>query len=109
MENKEYDDTTTMENQQLDRPKNKAGGIKTMPFIIANEALSTVASIGLLPNMVLYLIGSYNLSTAKATNILFYQSAANNFFPLIGAFLSDSYLGRFLSIGFGSIFTFLIY
>ncbi|XP_047314726.1 protein NRT1/ PTR FAMILY 1.2-like [Impatiens glandulifera] len=107
MENKEYDDTTTMENQQLNRPKNKAGGIKTMPFIIANEALSTVASIGLMPNMVLYLIGSYNLSTAKATNILFYQSAANNFFPLIGAFLSDSYIGRFLSIGFGSIFTFL--
>ncbi|MED6118861.1 hypothetical protein PIB30_006651 [Stylosanthes scabra] len=83
------------------------GGIATMPFIIANEALARVATLGLLPNMVLYLMGSYNLHLAKANMILLLSVATTNFTPLIGAFIADSYLGRFLAVGFGSITTFL--
>ncbi|XP_057735766.1 protein NRT1/ PTR FAMILY 1.2-like isoform X1 [Arachis stenosperma] len=83
------------------------GGIATMPFIIANEALARVATLGLLPNMVLYLMGSYNLHLAKANMILLLSVATTNFTPLIGAFIADSYLGRFLAVGFGSIITFL--
>lgn len=85
----------------------KKGGLLTMPFIIANESLEKVASYGLLPNMILYLMKDYNLGLAKGNNILFFWSAATNFMPLLGAFLSDSYLGRFLTIGFGSIASFL--
>ncbi|GAA0153099.1 hypothetical protein Leryth_003107 [Lithospermum erythrorhizon] len=83
------------------------GGIITMPFIIANEAFEKVASYGLLPNMILYLIKSYNMSIAKGTNVIFLWSAATNFTPIVGAFLADSYLGRFLTIGLGSICTLL--
>ncbi|XP_059643547.1 protein NRT1/ PTR FAMILY 1.2-like [Cornus florida] len=86
------------------RPK---GGLITMPFIIANEAFEKVASYGLLPNMILYLMNEYNIGAVKGTNILFFWSAATNFMPIVGAFLSDSYLSRFLTIGFGSIFSFL--
>lgn len=74
----------------------------------ANEALERVASYGLLPNMILYLIGDYKLGVAKGTNILFFWSALTNFMPLFGAFLSDSYLGRFRTIGFGSIASFTV-
>ncbi|XP_061367504.1 protein NRT1/ PTR FAMILY 1.2-like isoform X1 [Gastrolobium bilobum] len=83
------------------------GGLVTMPFIIANEALARVATLGLLPNMVLYLMGNYNLHLAKATHILLLSVATTNFTPLPGAFIADSYLGRFLSVGLGSIITFL--
>ena len=74
----------------------------------ANEALARVATIGLLPNMILYLMGSYKLHLAKATQILLLSSATSNFTPVIGAFIADSYLGRFLAVGLGSIITFLV-
>lgn len=74
----------------------------------ANESFEKVASYGLLPNMILYLMKDYNLGFAKGNNVLFFWSAATNFMPLLGAFLADSYLGRFLTIGFGSIASFLV-
>nr|KYP54234.1 putative peptide transporter At1g52190 family [Cajanus cajan] len=78
-----------------------------MPFIIANEALARVASLGLLPNMILYLMGSYRLHLAKATQILLLSSASANFTPVVAAFIADSYLGRFLAVGLGSAISFL--
>ncbi|WJX42800.1 hypothetical protein P8452_29989 [Trifolium repens] len=83
------------------------GGFITMPFIIANESLARVATLGLLPNMILYLMGSYNLHLSKATHILLLSVATTNFMPLIGAFIADSHLGRFLAVGLGSIITFM--
>ncbi|WZZ22601.1 hypothetical protein YC2023_123988 [Brassica napus] len=52
--------------------------------------------------MILYLTVEYGMGTTEAANILFLWSAATNFFPLIGAFIADSYTGRFPLIGFGS-------
>ncbi|CAM8992065.1 unnamed protein product [Rhodiola kirilowii] len=91
-------------SQQLIPGKERQlGGLVTMPFIIANEALEKVASYGLLPNMILYMMKDYKLGVAQGTYILFFWTAATNFLPIIGAFFADSYLGRFLTIGFGSI------
>lgn len=94
-------------NQQRQLSTRKKGGLVTMPFIIANEAFEKVASYGLVPNMILYLISDYKIGVAKGTNILFLWTAASNFAPVLGAFLSDSYLGRFLTIGLGSFFSLL--
>ncbi|CAJ1955256.1 unnamed protein product [Sphenostylis stenocarpa] len=85
----------------------RKGGLVTMPFIIANESLARVASLGLLPNMIQYLMGSYKLHMAKATQILLLSSASSNFTPVVAAFLADSYLGRFLAVGLGSAISFL--
>ncbi|GLT32688.1 hypothetical protein SLA2020_073350 [Shorea laevis] len=98
-------DQTQMENKEI--PRRKKGGLITIPFIIANEAFEKMASYGLLPNMILYLMKDYHLSVAEGTNILFIWSAATSFTPLLGAFISDSYLGPFLTIGFGSIVSLL--
>ncbi|CAI9281198.1 unnamed protein product [Lactuca saligna] len=94
-------------NQETQVSSRKKGGLVTMPFIIANEAFEKVASYGLVPNMIFYLMTDYKISVAKGTNILFLWTAASNFAPVLGAFLSDSYLGRFLTIGLGSCFSFL--
>ncbi|MED6138954.1 hypothetical protein PIB30_079320 [Stylosanthes scabra] len=111
---KEVDEHSTSEvemashHQDMSQPQEKKkGGLVTMPFIIANEALASVATIGLLPNMVLYLMGSYRLHLDKATQILLLSQATRNFTPVLGAFIADSYLGRFLAVGLGSIITFL--
>ncbi|XP_057434724.1 protein NRT1/ PTR FAMILY 1.2-like [Lotus japonicus] len=82
---------------------NVKGGFRTIPFIIANEACERLASLGLMPNMILYLTKVYGMQTAEASNFLLLWSAATNFIPLIGAFLADSYVGRYPMIGFGSI------
>ncbi|KAL7616400.1 protein NRT1/ PTR FAMILY 1.2-like [Lactuca sativa] len=81
------------------------GGIITMPFILANESFEKVASFGLLPNMIIYLMSDYHTSAALGTIILLIWSAATNLLPIAGAFLSDSLLGRFLTIFLGSIFS----
>ncbi|EEF46428.1 protein NRT1/ PTR FAMILY 1.2 [Ricinus communis] len=92
---------------QQHTPKSRKGGLITMPFIIANEAFEKVSSYGLLPNMIFYLMKDYGLGVAKGANIIFLWNAATNFMPLLGAFISDSYLGRYLTIGLGSIFSLL--
>ncbi|PWA52611.1 Major facilitator superfamily domain, general substrate transporter [Artemisia annua] len=84
---------------------NKTGGLRTMPFIIANESFERVASVGLKANMILYLKTEYHLSSATGANILFLWGAISGFMPTLGAFLSDSYFGRFGVIGVGSIFS----
>ncbi|GAB4837244.1 hypothetical protein Ancab_002147 [Ancistrocladus abbreviatus] len=83
------------------------GGFRTLPFIIANEAFERVASYGLMPNMILYLMREYGMQMSTGTNILFFWSAATNFAPIIGALLADSYVGRFRMIGFGSFLSLL--
>ncbi|KAL2346927.1 hypothetical protein Fmac_000927 [Flemingia macrophylla] len=82
---------------------NAKGGFRTLPFIIANEAFERLASLGLMPNMILYLTREYGMQTAGATNFLLLWSAASNFAPFIGAILSDSYVGRYSMIAFGSV------
>ncbi|KAK7255415.1 hypothetical protein RIF29_28824 [Crotalaria pallida] len=96
-----------MVSQSISQPHKLEGGLVTMPFIIANEALARVATLGLLPNMILYLMGNYHLHLSQATHILLLSVAATNFTPLVGAFIADSYLGRFLAVGLGSFITFL--
>ncbi|KAI9191490.1 hypothetical protein LWI28_009046 [Acer negundo] len=83
--------------------RNPNGGLKTLPFIIANEAFERVASFGLLPNMIFYLKKRYNMETTTATNLILFWTAATNIVPVIGAIVADSYVGRYPMIGFGSI------
>ncbi|KAE7998717.1 hypothetical protein FH972_003230 [Carpinus fangiana] len=85
----------------------KKGGVRTMPFIIANETFEKVASFGLIANMILYLINEYHMDTVTGFSVLFMWSAVSHFTPVIGAFLSDSYLDRFRMIAYGTAFTLL--
>ncbi|GAV91940.1 hypothetical protein CFOL_v3_35325, partial [Cephalotus follicularis] len=88
-------------------PKAK-GGLRTIPFILASEAFERLASHGLLPNMILYLTREYGMESARGANTLFFWSAATNFMPILGAFLADSYVGRYRMIGFGCIVSLLV-
>ncbi|KAL9244620.1 hypothetical protein vseg_018381 [Gypsophila vaccaria] len=87
--------------------KRKKGGFITMPFILANEAFERVASFGLTPNMIVYLMNDYKMSVTKAQNLLYLWNTANSFTPFVGALMADTLLGRFLTIGIGSIFSLL--
>ncbi|KAI7733727.1 hypothetical protein M8C21_002947 [Ambrosia artemisiifolia] len=81
----------------------QTGGLRTMPFIIVNEAFEKVASDGLLANMIFYLMQVYNMEAVTGTSVLYIWSALSTGLCVFGAFVSDSYLGRFQVIAFGSI------
>ncbi|WCJ42503.1 Major facilitator superfamily protein [Euphorbia peplus] len=91
------------EEKSTHEVKRKKGGLRTMPFIIANEAFEKVAGVGLQANMIKYLISQYNLSNATGANVLFIWGAVSSFTPIFGAFVSDSYLGRFRVIVLGTL------
>ncbi|KAF4384773.1 hypothetical protein F8388_002932 [Cannabis sativa] len=90
-----------------EKVKSKKGGLRTMPFIISNETFEKLASIGLHANMINYLRNEYHLDVATGATILLLWGAMSNFTPIIGAFLSDSHLGRFRMIALGTITTLL--
>ncbi|PIA42653.1 hypothetical protein AQUCO_02000238v1 [Aquilegia coerulea] len=97
----------SIENDTTNVASKPKGGLVTMPFIIANESLEKVASVGLHPNMIFYLMKGYHMSNASGTSILHLWQALSNFLPIVGAFLSDSYFGRFQVVALGSISSFL--
>lgn len=72
------------------------------------DALDKMASQGLMANMILYLTEQYHMEMATASNVLFFWSSACSFTPVIGAIIADSYLGRFHTIGFGSLIYLLV-
>ena len=73
-----------------------------------NETFERMASFGLLANFMVYLTRELHMDQASAANILNLWSGVSNFAPLLGAFISDSYVGRFRTIAFGSFALFLV-
>ncbi|KAG9156052.1 hypothetical protein Leryth_012122 [Lithospermum erythrorhizon] len=84
-------------------PPSRKGGFRTMPFIIVNESFEQVASFGLTPNMIIYLMNDYHLDAATGSSIIYLWSALSNSLSIFGAVTADSYFGRFWVICFGSI------
>ncbi|KAH9612180.1 hypothetical protein KSS87_004457 [Heliosperma pusillum] len=83
------------------------GGLRTLPFIIVNKAFENVASLGLTPNMIVYLMGSYGMKLTTGSNYIYFWSAAMSFTPVAGAFLADSCASRYHMIGVGSVISLL--
>uniref|UniRef100_A0A7N0TA59 Uncharacterized protein n=1 Tax=Kalanchoe fedtschenkoi TaxID=63787 RepID=A0A7N0TA59_KALFE len=111
----ELADTARAKNQQKREERNeelevhklrrrRLGGLRTMPFILANEVCDRFASGGFHANMISYLTQELNLPLVKASNTLTNFGGTSSFTPLIGALIADSFAGRFWTIVVGSIF-----
>ncbi|KAM1719318.1 hypothetical protein ACFX12_021147 [Malus domestica] len=94
------------DKEPVDRKRDvakKPGGWKAMPFILGNDTFERLAAIGLLANFMVYLTRMLHLDQVSASNIINVWSGLTNFAPLLGAFISDAYVGRFRTIVFASI------
>ncbi|PIN19646.1 H+/oligopeptide symporter [Handroanthus impetiginosus] len=92
------------EKKQDEKGKEKQlGGVKTMPFILANEVCDKFAASGFHANLITYLTQVLNLPLVKASNTLTNFGGTSDFTPLIGALIADSFAGRFWTIILGSI------
>ncbi|KAL2321931.1 hypothetical protein Fmac_026310 [Flemingia macrophylla] len=88
-------------------PKINYRGWKVMPFIIGNETFEKLGTIGTLANLLVYLTTVFNLSNITATNIINIFNGSANLSTLLGAFLCDTYFGRFKTLGFCTVASFL--
>ncbi|XVE84920.1 hypothetical protein DITRI_Ditri17bG0050400 [Diplodiscus trichospermus] len=85
----------------------RPGGWKAMPYILGNETFERLATLGLLSNFMVYLTRELHMDQVSASNVLNIWSGVTNFAPLVGAFISDAYAGRFLTISVASFASFL--
>ncbi|XP_057785781.1 protein NRT1/ PTR FAMILY 3.1-like [Salvia miltiorrhiza] len=110
MEKFEVEKKSVHENEELEtkqdvngKKKKQLGGVRTMPFILANEICDKFAGAGFHANMITYLTQVLNLPLVKASNTLTNFGGTSSFTPLVGAFIADSFAGRFWTIIIGSI------
>ncbi|KAJ4704493.1 protein NRT1/ PTR FAMILY 8.1-like [Melia azedarach] len=87
------------------KPANKktTGNWKACRFILGNECCERLAYYGMSTNLVNYLQKLLNQGNVTASNNVTNWSGTCYITPLIGAFLADSYLGRYWTIAIFSI------
>ena len=56
----------------------------------------------------MYLTTVFNMKTITATTLITVFNGTTNFATLLGAFMSDTYFGRYTTLGFASIASFLV-
>ncbi|KAG6675053.1 hypothetical protein I3843_15G076900 [Carya illinoinensis] len=81
----------------------KKGGLITMPFIFANEVSEKLAVVGFTANMISYLTTELHMPLTKAANTVTNFGGTSSLTPLLGAFLSDAFVGRFWTVTVASI------
>ncbi|CAA0843028.1 Protein NRT1/ PTR FAMILY 8.2 [Striga hermonthica] len=91
----------------LNRPadRKKTGTWKACPFILGHECLERLAYYGMSSNLLQYFKDQLNQHSTTASKSLSNWSGTCYAMPLVGAFLADSYLGRYNTIaGFSVIY-----
>ncbi|KAL6008504.1 hypothetical protein ACLOJK_034016 [Asimina triloba] len=75
--------------------KGKSGGWKSGVLLLVNQGLATLAFFGVGVNLVLFLSRVLQQNNAEAANNVSKWTGTVYIFSLLGAFLSDSYWGRY--------------
>ncbi|RCU61757.1 hypothetical protein SETIT_J031500v2 [Setaria italica] len=90
------------------RPAVKYYGWKAMPFIIGNETFEKLGTLGTSANLLVYLTQVFHMRSVDAATLLNGLNGTTSLAPIIGAFLSDAYLGRYLALAIASIASLIV-
>ncbi|KAL1368585.1 hypothetical protein HN51_022737 [Arachis hypogaea] len=93
-----YTDDGTLDIHKRPANKKKTGKWKACRFILGNECCERLAYYGMSTNLVNYLHDRFGLGNAAAANTVTTWSGTCYLTPLLGAFLADSYMGRYWTI-----------
>ena len=79
------------------------GGLST-----GNEVCDKLGAIGLLFSMILYLTEEFHLDQVVALNILTISSGTCYLTPIIGGYIADAYLGRYVTLLISSFINLMV-
>uniref|UniRef100_A0A0D9VPC2 Major facilitator superfamily (MFS) profile domain-containing protein n=1 Tax=Leersia perrieri TaxID=77586 RepID=A0A0D9VPC2_9ORYZ len=87
--------------------RSKRGGWTACSFIVVYELFERMAYYGIAANLVIYLTDKLHQGTVEASNNVTNWSGTVFIMPLLGAYVADSYLGRYWTFVVGSAIYFL--
>ncbi|XP_058729055.1 protein NRT1/ PTR FAMILY 8.1-like [Vicia villosa] len=93
-----YTEDGTLDIRKRPANKKKTGNWKACSFILGNECSERLAYYGMSTNLVNYLHDQFGQNNATAAKNVNTWSGTCYITPLLGAFLADSYLGRYWTI-----------
>ncbi|GLT76634.1 hypothetical protein SLA2020_482840 [Shorea laevis] len=96
-------ENTANADEQSNSVTRAKGGIKTLPCILANDMCEKLAMVGFVKNMVNYFTDQLHMPITKAANTVTNFNGTQSLTPLVGAFIADSYAGKFLTIAVATI------
>lgn len=73
-----------------------------------NETFEKLGTLGTSSNLLVYMTTVFHLKSATAATVLNVFSGTTNIAALLGAFLSDAYLGRYVTLGFACVSSLLV-
>ncbi|WOL19848.1 protein NRT1/ PTR FAMILY 6.4 [Canna indica] len=85
--------------------QSKTGGWLGAGLILGTELAERVCVMGISMNLVTYLVGDLHLSTSESANIVTNFMGALNLLALLGGFLADAKLGRYMTVAIFSVIT----
>ncbi|KAF8040061.1 hypothetical protein BT93_B2319 [Corymbia citriodora subsp. variegata] len=93
----DYENPSSFKHEGILIKEASIGGWKWTSLLLANQALATLAFFGVGVNLVLFLTRVLEQGNASAANNVSKWTGTVYLCSLIGAFLSDSYWGRYLT------------
>ncbi|KAK8504163.1 hypothetical protein V6N13_062522 [Hibiscus sabdariffa] len=85
--------------------KSKTGGWFGAGLILGSELSERICVMGISMNLVTYLVGGLHISAAKSATIVTNFMGTLNLLGLLGGFLADAKLGRYLTVALSASIT----
>ncbi|XP_060207308.1 protein NRT1/ PTR FAMILY 6.3-like [Lycium barbarum] len=79
--------------------RSSSGGWSSSAMILGIEAVERLATLGIAVNLVTYLTGTMHLGNASSANNVTNFLGTSFMLTLLGGFVADTFLGRYLTIG----------
>lgn len=92
------DEVSVYNFEGLPADKSKTGGWLGAGLILGSELSERICVMGISMNMVTYLVGDLHLPSTKSANIVTNFLGTLNLLALLGGFLADAKLGRYLTV-----------
>ncbi|KMZ57246.1 putative Nitrate Transporter 1.3 [Zostera marina] len=85
--------------------KSKTGGWLGAGLILGSELAERICIMGISMNLVTYLVGDLHITSSKSANIVTNFMGSLHLLAIVGGFLADAKLGRFVCVAFFATLT----